>query len=128
VKKPVRVPLEFKLTSAGRGSSGRGSAGRRSSAQTPGTKTWAAAFTTLVLARAMPLLDQAGLVLGPAGFDPGEERPHHVEHISRRQHRRSASIMTRFDELQQARAMLIRLLDDGKPLPPVERRRRAEPW
>jgi hypothetical protein len=28
--------------------------------------------------------------------------------------------MTRFDELQQARAMLIRLLDDGKPLPPVE--------
>jgi hypothetical protein len=26
---------------------------------------------------------------------------------------------TRFDELQQARAMLIRLLDDGKPLPPV---------
>ena len=27
---------------------------------------------------------------------------------------------TRFDELQQARAMLIRLLDDGKPLPPVE--------
>ena len=27
--------------------------------------------------------------------------------------------MTRFDELQQARAMLIRLLDDGKPLPPV---------
>ena len=28
--------------------------------------------------------------------------------------------MTRFDELQQSRAMLIRLLDDGKPLPPVE--------
>jgi hypothetical protein len=28
--------------------------------------------------------------------------------------------MTRFDELQQARAMLIRLLDDGKPLPPVQ--------
>jgi hypothetical protein len=28
--------------------------------------------------------------------------------------------MTRFDELQQARAMLIRLLDDGKPLPPVK--------
>jgi hypothetical protein len=28
--------------------------------------------------------------------------------------------MARFDELQQARAMLIRLLDDGKPLPPVE--------
>ena len=27
---------------------------------------------------------------------------------------------TRFDELQQARAMLIRLLDDGKPLPPVQ--------
>jgi hypothetical protein len=26
--------------------------------------------------------------------------------------------MTRFDELQQARAMLIRLLNDGKPLPP----------
>ena len=29
-------------------------------------------------------------------------------------------MMTRFDELQQARAMLIRLLDDGKPLPPVQ--------
>jgi hypothetical protein len=28
--------------------------------------------------------------------------------------------MTRFDELQQARAMLIKLLDDGKPLPPVK--------
>jgi hypothetical protein len=28
--------------------------------------------------------------------------------------------MTRFDELQQARAMLIRLLDDGNPPPPVE--------
>ena len=28
--------------------------------------------------------------------------------------------MTRFDELQQTRAMLIRLLDDGKPLPPVK--------
>jgi hypothetical protein len=27
---------------------------------------------------------------------------------------------SRLDELQQARAMLIRLLDDGKPLPPVE--------
>jgi hypothetical protein len=27
---------------------------------------------------------------------------------------------TRFDELQQARAMLIQLLNDGKPLPPVE--------
>ena len=27
---------------------------------------------------------------------------------------------TRFDELQQTRAMLIRLLDDGKPLPPVQ--------
>jgi hypothetical protein len=27
---------------------------------------------------------------------------------------------TRFDDLQQARAMLIRLLDDGKPLPPVQ--------
>jgi len=27
---------------------------------------------------------------------------------------------TRFDELQQARAMLIRLLDDGKPLPLVQ--------
>ena len=26
----------------------------------------------------------------------------------------------RFDELRQARAMLIRLLDDGKPLPPVQ--------
>ena len=29
-------------------------------------------------------------------------------------------MMTRFDELQQARAMLIRLLDDGKPLPPAQ--------
>ena len=28
--------------------------------------------------------------------------------------------MTRFDELQQARAMLIRLLDDGKPLPTMQ--------
>ena len=28
--------------------------------------------------------------------------------------------MTRFDELRQARAMLLRLLDDGKPLPPVQ--------
>jgi hypothetical protein len=28
--------------------------------------------------------------------------------------------MTRFDEVQQVRAMLIRLLDDGNPLPPVE--------
>jgi hypothetical protein len=28
--------------------------------------------------------------------------------------------MTRFDELQQTRAILIRLLDDGKPLPPVK--------
>jgi hypothetical protein len=27
---------------------------------------------------------------------------------------------TRFDDLQQVRAMLIRLLDDGNPLPPVE--------
>jgi hypothetical protein len=27
---------------------------------------------------------------------------------------------TRFEELQQARAMLIRLLDDGNPLPPVQ--------
>jgi hypothetical protein len=27
---------------------------------------------------------------------------------------------TRFDELRQARAMLIRLLDDGKLLPPVK--------
>ena len=27
---------------------------------------------------------------------------------------------TRFEELQQARAMLLRLLDDGKPLPPVQ--------
>jgi hypothetical protein len=26
----------------------------------------------------------------------------------------------RFDELMQARAMLIHLLDDGKPLPPVQ--------
>jgi len=28
--------------------------------------------------------------------------------------------MTRLDELQQTRAMLIRLLDDGKPLPPAQ--------
>ena len=28
--------------------------------------------------------------------------------------------VTRLDELRQARAMLLRLLDDGKPLPPVE--------
>ena len=27
---------------------------------------------------------------------------------------------TRYDELRQARAMLLRLLDDGKPLPPVQ--------
>ena len=28
--------------------------------------------------------------------------------------------MARLDELRQARAMLIRLLDDGKPLPPAQ--------